>query len=121
LCATPTSILHLLRNALNLRASRNNPSFQREPGTKSEWGIKVKIVKQTLAATLLMAMAITAAPVRSNAATQPCVMSSRQWMNTKLSQVETGSFRLTYDATAASTTQNAVTGLSAAGVRVAGI
>jgi hypothetical protein len=81
----------------------------------------VKIVKQTLAATLLMAMAITAAPVRSNAATQPCVMSSGQWMNTKLSQVETGSFRLTYDATAASTTQNAVTGLSAAGVRVAGI
>ena len=72
----------------------------------------MQILKKTLAATLFTLMAFLAAPVRSNAAVKSCMLSSGQWVNTSLAQVKTGSFRVTYDATAASSTVDAVTGLS---------
>ena len=53
-----------------------------------------------------------AAPVRSTAAVNSCMLSSGQWVNTSLAQVKSGSFRVTYDATAASNNVDAVTGLS---------
>jgi hypothetical protein len=72
----------------------------------------VKIVKKALAATLFTLMAFIAAPVRSNAAAKSCMVSSGQWVNSSLGQVKSGSFRVTYDATAGSNSVDAVTGLS---------
>jgi hypothetical protein len=78
---------------------------------------KVRIVRKTLVASLLsLFLMFIAAPVRTNAArtNSSCLLSSGPWVNTRLSQIENGSFRLTFDATASNTTTlNAVTGLSA--------
>ncbi len=51
-------------------------------------------------------------PGRNTAATTACFLSSGNWVNVPLSQVETQNFRITYDATPSSSTVDAVTGLS---------
>jgi len=73
----------------------------------------MKILKKTLAVTLFAATAFMTTPVRTEAApSRSCLFSRGQWVNTPLAQVKTGSFRISYDATAANSTVDAVTGLS---------
>jgi Abnormal spindle-like microcephaly-assoc'd, ASPM-SPD-2-Hydin/Immunoglobulin I-set domain len=75
----------------------------------------VQIVKKTLAASLFtLILLAVASPAHAKTAvnSQSCVLSSGKWVNSLLTQVETRSFRITYDATASSSKVDAVTGLS---------
>jgi hypothetical protein len=73
---------------------------------------KVRIVNKVLAASLAILFLSSAAPIRTAATS--CLLSSGQWQSTALSQVQKGHFRISYDATPSVTTENGVTGLSAA-------
>lgn len=73
---------------------------------------KVRIVSKVLAASLAMLFVSSAAPIRTVATT--CLLSSGTWQSTALSQVQTGHFRISYDATPSVTTENGVIGVSAA-------
>jgi hypothetical protein len=76
----------------------------------------VQIAKKNLVAFLITLFLLAlASPVRTTAAlnSQACLLSSGQWVNAPLSQIEAGSFRITYDATALGSNIDAVTGLSA--------
>ena len=70
-----------------------------------------KFLTATLSASIFLAVA---SPVRSTSAVNPkaCLLSSGNWVNSTFSQVETKTFRVTYDATPLSSTMDAVTGLS---------
>ncbi|HEV3483368.1 MAG TPA: hypothetical protein VGR97_13700, partial [Candidatus Acidoferrales bacterium] len=74
-----------------------------------------KILSVALVTALLFAIGtVTPAIVAANpvAATSGCMTSSRTWVNSALPQVETGMFRLEFDATPASAGINGVVGLS---------
>src|SRR5690348_7830383 len=73
-----------------------------------------KILRVALVTALLFAIG-TAAPAiaaADPAATSGCVTSSRTWVNSALAQVETGMFRLQFDATPASAGVDGVIGVS---------
>ena len=77
--------------------------------------IWTKIPRVTLVTALLFAIGtVMPAIVAANpvAATSGCMTSSRTWVNSALSQVETGTFRWQFDATPASTGIDGVIGLS---------
>jgi hypothetical protein len=73
---------------------------------------KVRIESKVLAAALAILFVSSAAPIRTVATS--CLSASGTWQSTPLSQVETGHFRISYDATPSVTTENGVVGLSAA-------
>lgn len=70
-----------------------------------------KFLTATLSASIFL---VVASPVRSTSAVNPkaCLLSSGSWVNSTFSQVETKTFRVTFDATPLSSTMDAVTGLS---------
>jgi beta-galactosidase len=59
-------------------------------------------------------LSLTASPVRTSAAVKSnsCILSSGQWVNKSLAQVQSNSFRISYDAIASASTVDGVTGLS---------
>jgi hypothetical protein len=59
-----------------------------------------------------MLFASSAAPIRTAATS--CLSSTGTWQSTALSQVQTGHFRISFDATPSATTENGVIGVSAA-------
>jgi len=75
----------------------------------------VKSLNRKLAAVLFTLFLLVIAPPKSTSAAiayQGCMLSSGQWLNASLFQVETGTFRVTFDATPSATTIDGVTGLS---------
>src|SRR5450432_821999 len=77
-----------------------------------EWGLYVQITKKTLTASLLTMFLLAAvSPARTKASVNSCVLSAGRWMNVPVQQ-QTGSFRLTYTASASAANVDGVTGLS---------
>jgi hypothetical protein len=66
--------------------------------------------KAILAFSLLLCVGATNLTAAS--AGQSCMVSSGSWANSALSQVETGNFRVTYDATPSASTMDAASGVS---------
>ncbi len=76
---------------------------------------RLKILPVALATALLFAIGTvtpTVVAARPQATTPACVASSGAWVNSTLPQVETGTFRVEFDATPASTGTDGVIGLS---------
>ncbi len=61
---------------------------------------------------LLLAAATYLSPVSAAATGSGCVSSSGRWVNATLAQIQTGSFRVTYDATPSLAKTDAVSGIS---------
>ena len=86
---------------------------------ESEMGISgkscMKILRVALVTALLFAIGTVTpsiAAAKRVTTTSGCIPSSRTWVNSALPQVETGTFRLEFDATPAATGIDGVIGLS---------
>jgi hypothetical protein len=97
-------------------ATKNNFSAQKNLVTKNNlFTAKKSVTKKNLLAALFTLLLLSIAAPASFSSTinsQVCYLSSGTWTNTALSQAQSGSFRITFDATASSANVDAVHGLS---------
>jgi hypothetical protein len=91
------------------RATKNN--FATSKNSVTNKFVTKKNLLASLAALLLLSIA-SPASFSSTVNSQVCFLSSGTWANTPLPQAQSGSFRITFDATPSATNVDAVEGLS---------
>ena len=100
----------------NNRLAKKNPVTEGKLVTKKTSVTKNNsVTKKNLLASLFALVLLSVASPASFSSTvnsQVCFSSSGTWANTKLAQAQSGSFRVTFDATASDTNVDAVQGLS---------
>ncbi|HWS18980.1 MAG TPA: hypothetical protein VN223_13225, partial [Candidatus Elarobacter sp.] len=88
---------------------------KKKSATKKTFVTKKSVTKKNLLAALFTLLLLSIAAPASFSSTinsQVCYLSSGTWTNTALSQAQSGSFRITFDATPSSANVDAVHGLS---------
>ena len=88
---------------------------KKKSATKKTFVTKKSVTKKNLLAALFTLLLMSIAAPSSFSSTinsQVCYLSSGTWTNTALSQAQSGSFRITFDATPSSANVDAVHGLS---------
>jgi hypothetical protein len=96
-------------------ATKNNFVAPKNLVTQKTFVTKKSVTKKNLLAALftLLLLSIAAPPSFSSTTnSQVCYVSSGTWTNTPLPQAQSGSFRITFDATPSSANVDAVHGLS---------
>jgi hypothetical protein len=95
--------------------TKNLRVAKKKSATKKTFATKKSVTKKNLLAALFTLLLLSIAAPASFSSTinsQVCYLSSGTWTNTALAQAQSGSFRITFDATPSSANVDAVHGLS---------